>query len=334
MLETINEEINSEVDKAEAEKFLADYTEAFIKRYIGTSKSRLKNTVDDAFENEEDPYKAVENKFNEWEQTRPQVSALEEVVKMAGALSVFCYAAAGITSKVWVTTSGHPCPFCSSLSGQVISVEENFMQKDDIMEVSSRTEGRKSLSFSSNIGHPPLHGGCQCVVSASTETAKLDKTVKDIENEIKDKDVEHVYIIDKNGNILSKNVGEQYRVPFEKGSIPKIKNNIIIHNHPGDPNSFSYQDVMGMIDYKASKSIVVSNKYRFILEVKEPGIYPDLTKVGKDYDNAFAGLLKKWRTKYENKEIPFSEVNPGISHEGISELFKMNKEITYKREIL
>lgn len=156
-----SEEIGSEIDSAKLDKFMDEYTEAFNKRYIGTSKSRLVDTVQNAIDKNLDPYMAVENKFNEWEQTRPQTVSIKETVKIAGAVSLFAYGTAGIRRMIWINTGSKSCPFCENLNGKVMGIEQPFMLKSDLMEA----EGKEPLTFSSDIFHPPLHGGCVCMLA-------------------------------------------------------------------------------------------------------------------------------------------------------------------------
>ncbi|MGD9276350.1 MAG: phage portal protein [Candidatus Pacearchaeota archaeon] len=156
------EEIGAELDKAKLEKFMEEYTEAFNKRYIATSKSRLNKTVADAAERELDLYNEVENKFKEWEQTRPQTVSLKETVKIAGAVSLFTYGLGGVQRLIWINMGSKSCPFCEELDGKVVGIDQPFKNKTDLMEA----EGRDPLTFPSNISHPPLHGGCVCMISA------------------------------------------------------------------------------------------------------------------------------------------------------------------------
>ena len=145
---------------AEFDKFMDEYTEAFNLRYISTSKNRLNNVVGKALEEGSDPVVAVENQFEKFEETRPETVSLKETIKIAGAVSLFVYGFAGITKTVWVTAGTNPCDFCKNLSGKVISIGKTYKDKDDVMNI----KGNNPMSFSSNIMHPPLHGGCVCQI--------------------------------------------------------------------------------------------------------------------------------------------------------------------------
>jgi len=154
------EEVGANPEGKELDKFMDEYTEAFNARYIATSKGRLADTVQTAIDGELDPYNAVESKFTEWEQTRPHTVSLKETIKIAGAVSLLAYGLAGVTKMIWVNTGSKSCPFCEEMNGQVMGIEQPFKLKSDLMEA----DGKEPLTFSSNIFHPPLHGGCQCQI--------------------------------------------------------------------------------------------------------------------------------------------------------------------------
>ena len=158
------EEINAE-DKigTELEKFMQEYQDTFNKRYIGSSKGQLKQVVRQAIEEDLDPVVQLEDRFTEWEDKRPKKTGLNEVVKIAGAVSLFTYATSGITKIVWHNTGSKSCPYCEELDGTVVGIEQPFMTKLDTFQ----PEGaEKPLTFSGNVRHPPLHQGCVCMISA------------------------------------------------------------------------------------------------------------------------------------------------------------------------
>ena len=145
---------------AELDSYMDEYTEAFNLRYIATSKNRLSDAVDGAITEGTDPIVAVENKFDEFEKTRPQTVSMKETIKIAGAVSILAYGLAGIGKTVWVAAGPEPCDFCLGLSGKTMSLGQPYKSKDDVYKV----KGKEPLSFSSNIAHPPLHGGCACQI--------------------------------------------------------------------------------------------------------------------------------------------------------------------------
>lgn len=161
--EAVAEEVGSSIDKEKLDEFMEDYTIAFNKRYIASSKSQLNKSVQHAIDNDLDPYKEIENKIKYFEENEPKTSALKETIKIAGAVSLFTYGLMGVQRMLWVNTGTKSCPFCEEMDGQVMGIEQPFMTKDRTMEA----DGKEPLSFSSNIFHPPLHSGCVCQLVAS-----------------------------------------------------------------------------------------------------------------------------------------------------------------------
>ena len=160
IFDAVTDEVGGELEADGLDEFLDEYTEAFNLRYISTSKNRLNDTVQAAIDDETDPLVAVESKFEEFEKTRPQTVSLKETIKIAGAISIFGYGLAGISKTVWVAAGSEPCAFCLGLSGKTMSIGQPYKSKDDIYKV----KGKEPLSFSNNIAHPPIHGGCECQI--------------------------------------------------------------------------------------------------------------------------------------------------------------------------
>lgn len=156
--DAVSDEIGTMINNDNLDNFMNSYSEAFNNNYINSSKKRLEEVVKKAFEEGVDPYIAVESKFNEWDELRPGVVASRETIKIAGAVSYFAYKDLGIQQMVWVNTGSPSCPYCQELDGQVMGIEHPFKNESDSMQAG---EG-EPLTFSSDIFHPPLHGGCQC----------------------------------------------------------------------------------------------------------------------------------------------------------------------------
>ena len=121
--------------------------------------------------------------------------------------------------------------------------------------------------------------------------AEIKATVETIENEIKDKTVEHLYTIDsKSGEILEKNIGDRTSVGIDRTDF--IKGNIVTHNHPAltnntrseyyKGNSFSPQDVLMASAYEAKEMRAVTNTYRH--SIKASGTWPSQDILVKSYN--------------------------------------------------
>lgn len=148
----------------ELEEFVRAYLAVYITRHIGSSLGQLREVVREAIEAGEDPIPALEKRFQEWEERRPNKIALRETVQAGNAIAKATYTQGGVTKIRWRNYSD-TCPYCKSLDGRTISISGNFATKDDEL----KPEGvDKPLTFSSNIGHPPAHGGCDCHIVAAS----------------------------------------------------------------------------------------------------------------------------------------------------------------------
>ncbi len=150
------------------EQFTEEYINGFSVRYVRKSRKQL-----DAIVNEvpiEQQADAVLERLDQWENGNPDGSgtprrdklADNESVRAMGALSKAAYAAASVLTLRWVTF-GTNCPFCNKLDGKIIGIQENFMDKGDILDPD--IEDEEPMTVRAHVGHPPLHNFCNCGVS-------------------------------------------------------------------------------------------------------------------------------------------------------------------------
>jgi hypothetical protein len=83
---------------------------------------------------------------------------------------------------------------------------------------------------------------------------------------LKEESVEHIYIL-KNNRVICHKIGDSMKVSINDNEQIKIKNNTLIHNHPGR-FSFSFTDVYNIIKYDAKQMFLVTNV--FIYHVQRP----------------------------------------------------------------
>jgi hypothetical protein len=51
---------------------------------------------------------------------------------------------------------------CKTLDGKIVGVERTFAAVGDVLDAG---EGKTPFIVSSNIKHPPLHKGCDCIIT-------------------------------------------------------------------------------------------------------------------------------------------------------------------------
>lgn len=139
-------------------EFVTALVEAYISHHLDSSRIQLQEVLADA----EQPLEAITGRLAEWAEKRPAKVALNETIRAANALALEQMRSAGVVRKVW-RSSGGSCPYCTSLNGRTVAVEEAFFTPDD----SYQPEGAESpLTFTSSVGHPPAHQGCTCNLEA------------------------------------------------------------------------------------------------------------------------------------------------------------------------
>lgn len=137
----------------------------FVDRYLDSSRAQLQEVIGKAIDEGGDPLAALEDRFQEWVEKRPTKVRNNEIVRTNGATRLQAMQQQGVTKKIWRTT-GKNCPYCRSLNGTVIGVEEPFFRPDDEFQ----PEGaERALTFNSDKRHPPIHNGCDCYIDAVTE---------------------------------------------------------------------------------------------------------------------------------------------------------------------
>ncbi len=74
------------------------------------------------------------------------------------------YKSIGVVTKEWMVTADDLlCPWCASMDGAVVGVDSPFFGAGDSLNV-VRDERSLTLNFKMDVGHPPLHPNCRCVL--------------------------------------------------------------------------------------------------------------------------------------------------------------------------
>lgn len=145
-------------DDIDADAFVDSYNELYAGRYTGRQRKALGDLI--AREQAgDDLLGAIDSQMDEWDETRPDLEARRETHRANNAIALFAMGALGISTKRWVTI-GDSCPYCTQLNGRTISTTQYFLQTGESLAGGERGP----LTVSNNIGHPPAHDGCDCMV--------------------------------------------------------------------------------------------------------------------------------------------------------------------------
>lgn len=193
-----------------------------------------------------------------------------------------------------------------------------------------------------NCGPRTRQCGGRCLPRGLFCHGNVDSTVKAIENSIKDKPVEHAYIIDaKTGEVHGYGVGDRTSVSLSPSSIPLIKGNIITHNHPPqtydwDSESYkglslSHQDVLMAASYKAREIRAVTNSYRHSMRPKAD--WPDALSLEKSYKKHYSDTLNDLRWQMVLGTITEDKANAALWHE-VNKKVSKEMNLDYSRTTL
>lgn len=143
---------------SELELLVAEYTHTAAAAYVSSNGGQLRQVVEIAQADEADPLPALQTRFDEWKERTPGKLSMIHTVRANGAVTKAAWAAAGISALRWVAY-GDSCPYCLALDGQTVAITNFFMSKDDVFEPDGASA---PLTVEWNVGHPPLHLGCDC----------------------------------------------------------------------------------------------------------------------------------------------------------------------------
>jgi hypothetical protein len=137
----------------------------------------------------------------------------------------------------------------------------------------------------------------------------FNEKITEIENEIRDKEVEHGVILDRKGNILARQKGEVFSVQFSGDDVALMEGNIFTHNHPNS-DSFSARDIMSLKDGKLAEVRAVGEDGTYIANVRDKKFY---SLSNDDIENKYNTKIKEMVPKYQKmlNEGAFKDVDEG-----------------------
>ena len=163
--EAVAQEIGADPDQHRTglDQFIRDYTASFASFHAGDALGQIRGVLAKAQEQGNAPGPAVQQRLEEWHQKQPDKTARRQTSQAGNAVAHALYTLAGVLALRWHNIEPS-CAYCQSLEGAVVGVRDFFVQAG----MSLQPEGAdRPLTPSVNVGHPPLHDGCDCVVIAS-----------------------------------------------------------------------------------------------------------------------------------------------------------------------
>ena len=156
-------EVDADVDPGSVERFMRAYVDAYVGRHCGKSQEKIRKVITRAQAAGSDPVPAIEAELDEWNEKRPNTLANEEATRAANAVTKMVYLAAGVQAIRWFSFN-KSCDYCSSLDGKVVGIRDLFLSAGESLQPDGMSE---ALKTSHDIGHPPVHTGCDCMIGAA-----------------------------------------------------------------------------------------------------------------------------------------------------------------------
>lgn len=141
------------------EKWITKYLENLAQVYTVGGERQLRALLAEA-EDDEEAASAILERMDGWDENRAVKTGRDQAFEAGNALAKFGYAALGVRYLVW---AGGDCPLCQHLNGARVGIDEMFVRAGDSVDAG---DGVAPYPAVRDIGHPPLHGGCDCVIVA------------------------------------------------------------------------------------------------------------------------------------------------------------------------
>ncbi len=137
---------------------LREFIEAYAKRTSARIAGLFVYRLNEALASDD---KEVRDVANEWSAFIGGTYADDEVVRASSAVSKTIMMCASVEMVRWLASGSGTCEFCGSLNRKITNIKKYFVNKETGLVVDGKT-----MEKSGNIGHPPLHGGCNCYIVA------------------------------------------------------------------------------------------------------------------------------------------------------------------------
>jgi HK97 family phage portal protein len=143
------------------EDFVRAFVTVYVERYVAHSRSDIRKALDRAAENGEFA-EELSATMDHWAETRAGDEARNEAVRGSNAFARQSYLLAGVLRLRWVALGSKTCPYCASMDGTIVDIQQDFAMSGDVLE-----EHTGEMEIQSKVGHPPLHRGCVCQIIAA-----------------------------------------------------------------------------------------------------------------------------------------------------------------------
>lgn len=149
-----------EIDEDRVRRFVFGYVNAFASRHVIRSEDQIRAILAAGGDDMAGEIEAITESWRSPE--KAATIALEESVRQNNAVAVTVYGIAGVVALRWISL-GDSCPYCRNLNGRQVGISEWFLAAGESFDPDG---AERPLQPNRNIGHPPAHQGCDCMVVA------------------------------------------------------------------------------------------------------------------------------------------------------------------------
>jgi HK97 family phage portal protein len=141
-------------DTFDLDRFLAAYTATLAARHSAKSEARIRAALEDGAEQ-------VTSVVADWPDQRANADAITESTRANNAIAKSVYIFAGVLALRWLAVGEDSCPYCQSLDGTTTGIDAAFLAAGAILNPDGAD---RPLPIVRNVGHPPVHDGCDCLI--------------------------------------------------------------------------------------------------------------------------------------------------------------------------
>lgn len=157
------EEIGWQADPAQLDRFVRAYTNSYADRHAAINQEKLRKLLERAQATGQDPLEALKAELEAWESDEPETIADRESVRANNAVATTVYAMSGLVRVLKWVSLGESCPYCQSLNGRTVGIDQVFLSKDEDYQPDG---AERPLRNGHDVKHAPAHDGCDCQVVA------------------------------------------------------------------------------------------------------------------------------------------------------------------------
>lgn len=150
------------------------------------------------------------------------------------------------------------------------------------------------------------------------ESSAFKRGLSKVEAGIRYSDVEHLVVLDKDGNEIFRKDGSETSIALSAREERLLKGADATHNHPGG-TTFSPEDVESLVDLDMHSLRAVGDDgttytltKQFSIFADRKAFYTDYYKAYKDHVKQARPEYKKLKTAYQNDEITEEQYRQGV----------------------